>query len=44
MLPRSPEAYWRAFEAIDSDPRQFLAVAELNARVVGTQPHPGPKA
>jgi ribosomal protein S18 acetylase RimI-like enzyme len=31
-----PEAYWQAFEAIDADPRQFLVVAELDGRVVGT--------
>jgi GNAT superfamily N-acetyltransferase len=31
-----PEAYSKAFEAIDSDPRQFLVVAELGGRVVGT--------
>jgi GNAT superfamily N-acetyltransferase len=31
-----PEAYWRAFEAIDADPRQLLMVAELDGRVVGT--------
>ena len=31
-----PEPYWQAFEAIDADPRQFLVVAELNGRVVGT--------
>ncbi|HEX6676552.1 MAG TPA: GNAT family N-acetyltransferase [Actinomycetes bacterium] len=31
-----PEAYWRAFEAVDADPRQFLVVAELDGRVVGT--------
>jgi len=31
-----PEAYWQAFDAIDADPRQFLVVAELGGRVVGT--------
>jgi GNAT superfamily N-acetyltransferase len=31
-----PEAYWQAFEAIDADARQFLVVAELDGRVVGT--------
>jgi GNAT superfamily N-acetyltransferase len=31
-----PEAYWQAFDAIDADPRQFLVVAELAGRVVGT--------
>jgi GNAT superfamily N-acetyltransferase len=31
-----PEAYWQAFEAVDADPRQFLVVAELDGRVVGT--------
>lgn len=31
-----PEAYVRAFTAIDADPRQLLAVAEQDGRVVGT--------
>jgi GNAT superfamily N-acetyltransferase len=31
-----PEAYWQAFEAVDSDSRQLLVVAELDGRVVGT--------
>jgi GNAT superfamily N-acetyltransferase len=31
-----PEAYWRAFEAIDADARLLLVVAELDGRVVGT--------
>jgi GNAT superfamily N-acetyltransferase len=31
-----PEAYWRAFDAIDADPRQLLVVTELEGRVVGT--------
>jgi GNAT superfamily N-acetyltransferase len=31
-----PEAYWRAFDAIDADPRQLLVVTELDGRVVGT--------
>jgi GNAT superfamily N-acetyltransferase len=31
-----PEAYWQAFEAVDNDSHQFLAVAELDGRVVGT--------
>jgi ribosomal protein S18 acetylase RimI-like enzyme len=31
-----PAAYWRAFEAIDADPRQLLVVAELDGHVVGT--------
>ncbi|HEX6678854.1 MAG TPA: GNAT family N-acetyltransferase [Actinomycetes bacterium] len=31
-----PGAYWRAFEAVDADPHQFLVVAELDGRAVGT--------
>lgn len=32
-----PESYWRAFDAIDADPRQLLAVVDDGAgRVVGT--------
>jgi GNAT superfamily N-acetyltransferase len=31
-----PGCYCQAFEAIDADPRQFLVVAELGGRVVGT--------
>jgi GNAT superfamily N-acetyltransferase len=31
-----PEAYWRAFDAIDADARQLLVVGELDGRVVGT--------
>jgi len=31
-----PAAYWRAFEAIDADPRNLLVVAELEGQVVGT--------
>lgn len=31
-----PEAYWQAFDEIDSDPRQLLVVAELDGHVVGT--------
>ena len=31
-----PEAYWRAFEAIDADPRQLPVVGELDGRLVGT--------
>jgi GNAT superfamily N-acetyltransferase len=31
-----PDAYWQAFDAIDADPPQFLVVAELGGRVVGT--------
>lgn len=31
-----PESYWRAFDAIDVDPRQLLVVADLGGRVVGT--------
>ncbi|GIW24789.1 GNAT family N-acetyltransferase [Meiothermus sp.] len=31
-----PESYYRAFEAIEADPNQFLAVVEQGGRVVGT--------
>jgi GNAT superfamily N-acetyltransferase len=31
-----PNAYWRAFEAIDADPHQLLTVAEVDGQVVGT--------
>jgi GNAT superfamily N-acetyltransferase len=31
-----PQAYWQAFDAIDSDPRQLLVVAELDGQIVGT--------
>jgi hypothetical protein len=31
-----PDAYWRAFEAIDADPHQLLMVAEAEGQVVGT--------
>jgi len=31
-----PLAYWRAFDAIDSDPRNRLLVAERDGAVVGT--------
>jgi ribosomal protein S18 acetylase RimI-like enzyme len=31
-----PAAYWRAFEAIDADPRNLLVVAEVDRQVVGT--------
>lgn len=31
-----PEAYWRAFDAIDGDPRNRLLVAERDGAVVGT--------
>ncbi|WP_299433546.1 GNAT family N-acetyltransferase [uncultured Meiothermus sp.] len=31
-----PESYHRAFEAIEADPNQFLAVVELEGRIVGT--------
>jgi len=34
--PGTPELYWRAFEEVNRDPRNFLAVAELNGEVVGT--------
>ncbi len=34
--PPLPEAYVRAFEAIDADPRQRLVVAEVDGEVVGT--------
>jgi GNAT superfamily N-acetyltransferase len=30
------EAYWRAFEAIDADPRNALIVADRDGEVVGT--------
>jgi GNAT superfamily N-acetyltransferase len=30
------EAYWRAFEAIDADPRNALIVADLDGEVLGT--------
>ena len=33
--PLPADAYWRAFDAIDGDPRQHLLVAELDDRVVG---------
>ncbi|WP_245514983.1 GNAT family N-acetyltransferase [Jiella endophytica] len=35
-LPLDP-AYLAAFEAIDADPMQYLAVAVLDGRIVGTQ-------
>jgi GNAT superfamily N-acetyltransferase len=31
-----PDAYWRAFQAIDADPHQLLIVAEAEGQVVGT--------
>ncbi|GIW35087.1 GNAT family N-acetyltransferase [Meiothermus sp.] len=31
-----PESYYRAFEAIEADPNQFLAVVEQEGRIVGT--------
>jgi GNAT superfamily N-acetyltransferase len=31
-----PESYYQAFEAIEADPNQFLAVVELEGRIVGT--------
>ena len=31
-----PDAYWRAFQAIDADPRQLLMVAKADGQVVGT--------
>jgi len=31
-----PDAYWRAFDAIEQDPRQLLVVAEIDGQVVGT--------
>ncbi|GEM83111.1 MAG: acetyltransferase [Meiothermus sp.] len=31
-----PESYYRAFEAIEADPNQFLAVVEQGGRIVGT--------
>ncbi len=31
-----PESYYRAFEAIEADPNQFLAVVEQQGRIVGT--------
>ncbi len=31
-----PESYYRAFEAIEADPNQFLAVVEQKGRIVGT--------
>ena len=34
--PEVADAYWRAFDAIDADPRQHLLVAESGGRVVGT--------
>jgi GNAT superfamily N-acetyltransferase len=34
--PDNLERYHSAFEAIDADPHQFLAVAERNGEVVGT--------
>ncbi|MDE3721316.1 GNAT family N-acetyltransferase [Nocardiopsis sp. N85] len=34
--PDDPDAYRKAFEDIDSDPNQFLAVARRGERVVGT--------
>jgi GNAT superfamily N-acetyltransferase len=30
-----PQAYWDAFAAIEADPNQYLAVAELDGAVVG---------
>lgn len=34
--PEEPRIYQAAFEAIDADPNQFLAVARRDGRVVGT--------
>jgi GNAT superfamily N-acetyltransferase len=31
-----PDAYWRAFDAIDADDRQLLVAAELDGVIVGT--------
>jgi GNAT superfamily N-acetyltransferase len=31
-----PDVYWEAFAQIDADPRQYLVVAEIDGRVVGT--------
>jgi GNAT superfamily N-acetyltransferase len=31
-----PDAYWRAFEAIENDPNNAVIVAELKGRVAGT--------
>jgi ribosomal protein S18 acetylase RimI-like enzyme len=31
-----PESYYQAFEAIETDPHQFLAVVEQAGRIVGT--------
>jgi ribosomal protein S18 acetylase RimI-like enzyme len=31
-----PDAYWRAFQAIDADPHQLLVVAAAGGQVVGT--------
>jgi GNAT superfamily N-acetyltransferase len=31
-----PDAYWRAFQAIDADPHQLLMVAEADGQIVGT--------
>jgi GNAT superfamily N-acetyltransferase len=30
-----PQGYWDAFDAIDADPNQYLAVAEIDGSVVG---------
>ncbi|WP_285732591.1 GNAT family N-acetyltransferase [Nocardiopsis sp. ATB16-24] len=34
--PQEPGIYLKAFEAVDADPNQFLAVARREGRVVGT--------
>lgn len=34
--PDDPASYLAAFEAIDTDPNQYLAVAELDGELVGT--------
>jgi len=31
-----PEAYWRAFEAIDADPNNSIIVAEIDGEIAGT--------
>jgi hypothetical protein len=32
---RLPDAYWRAFQAIDADPHQLLMVAESDGQIMG---------
>ena len=35
LADQLPQGYWDAFDAIEADPNQYLAVAELDGTVVG---------